>query len=146
MRLQNTSYPKIASFQRNEAIFKRPRAGGEIRTRDLFTPHLFLSQRSDSNRRPTVYETVALPAELRWHKRCGAGETATLPLSYSGIRTTLLPITCLSFLVAHSPLRLFPMAPMIREDNTNPLFLQSRAKKTACRFSLRFQTPQTESR
>ncbi len=24
------------------------------------------SQRSDLNRRPTVYETVALPTELRW--------------------------------------------------------------------------------
>ena len=26
------------------------------------------SQRSESNRRPAVYETAALPAELRWHR------------------------------------------------------------------------------
>ena len=27
------------------------------------------SHLSDSNRRPTVYKTVALPTELRWHMR-----------------------------------------------------------------------------
>ncbi len=29
---------------------------------------VFISQRRDSNPRPTVYETVALPAELRWRR------------------------------------------------------------------------------
>ena len=28
--------------------------------------NLYRSQRADSNRRPAVYETAALPPELRW--------------------------------------------------------------------------------
>ncbi len=39
---------------------------------DRFTiPAYIWSHLSDSNRRPTVYKTVALPAELRWRKLQG---------------------------------------------------------------------------
>ena len=50
---------------KNESIFYKP----TLLLIDLLTHSLivFLSHMTDSNRRPTHYECVALPTELKWH-------------------------------------------------------------------------------
>ena len=49
---------------KNESIFYKP----TLLLIDLLTHSLivFLSHMTDSNRRPTHYECVALPTELKW--------------------------------------------------------------------------------
>ena len=51
---------------KNESIFYKP----TVLLIDLLTHSLIvfiLSHMTDSNRRPTHYECVALPTELKWH-------------------------------------------------------------------------------
>lgn len=58
------------------------------------------SQQSDLNRRPTLYESVALPAELCW-----LGREERKKLAQGGSASLILPLSRRAAL--HRPLRLF---------------------------------------
>src|SRR5207247_11389045 len=69
----------------------RTEVRSRVRTRKTA---IFLSRRADSNCRPAVYETAALPAELR--RRVFANDFGTSLTTKRGLRK--LPLHCLTLL------------------------------------------------
>ena len=67
------------------------------------------SQQSDLNRRPTLYESVALPAELCW-----LGREERKKLAHGGSASLILPLSRRAAL--HRPLRLLASASLDRAN------------------------------